>query len=517
MIKLSNIPNNPGCYIFKDKSNKIIYIGKAKNLCKRVKSYFQKTELDPKTQALVQNIKSVDFFVTDNEVEALLLENNLIKKNRPKYNIDLRDSKSYAFIKITDEEYPRLLIARRKRMGKGKFYGPFIHANTRDYIIWTLKKTFQIRTCKRIPKKACLRYHINLCTAPCIGKISKIEYNDKIKMVELILKGGTKELLESLNEKMKNASEKMNFERALELRNQRDAIEWLSEKQKMERQKIYNEDIINYIIEKDKVYLILFNVYKGILENKQDFEFEYSENFLEEFIVQYYSENNVPRELIISKELDSSLIDFLKTKRNGSVKITIPKKGEKKHLMDLVNKNIELSFFGDIEKLEDLKTKIKLHELPNVIECFDISHLSGTSTVASMVQFRNAKPDKSNYRRFKIMTVDGIDDTSAIAEVVRRRYTRLIRDFVEMPKLIIIDGGRGQLNSAINEINKLNLKIPIISIAKKLEDIYVPGLMFPMKLNKKSKALKLIQEIRDEAHRFAISYNRLLRQKNWKE
>ena len=517
MIKLSNIPNNPGCYIFKDKSNKIIYIGKAKNLNKRVKSYFQKTELDPKTQALVQNIKSVDFFVTDNEVEALLLENNLIKKNRPKYNIDLRDSKSYAFIKITDEEYPRLLIARRKRMGKGKFYGPFIHANTRDYIIWTLKKTFQIRTCKRIPKKACLRYHINLCTAPCIGKISKIEYNDKIKMVELILKGGTKELLESLNEKMKNASEKMNFERALELRNQRDAIEWLSEKQKMERQKIYNEDIINYIIEKDKVYLILFNVYKGILENKQDFEFEYSENFLEEFMVQYYSDNNVPRELIISKELDSSLIDFLKTKRNGSVKITIPKKGEKKHLMDLVKKNIELSFFGDIEKLEDLKTKLKLHELPNVIECFDISHLSGTSTVASMVQFRNAKPDKSNYRRFKIMTVDGIDDTSAIAEVVRRRYTRLIRDFVEMPKLIIIDGGRGQLNSAINEINKLNLKIPIISIAKKLEDVYVPGLMFPMKLNKKSKALKLIQEIRDEAHRFAISYNRLLRQKNWKE
>ena len=517
MIKLSNIPNNPGCYIFKDKSNKIIYIGKAKNLCKRVKSYFQKTELDPKTQALVQNIKSVDFFVTDNEVEALLLENNLIKKNRPKYNIDLRDSKSYAFIKITDEEYPRLLIARKKRMGKGKFYGPFIHANTRDYIIWTLKKTFQIRTCKRIPKKACLRYHINLCTAPCIGKISKIEYNEKIKMVELILKGGTKELLESLNEQMKNASEKMNFERALELRNQRDAIEWLSEKQKMERQKIYNEDIINYIIEKDKVYLILFNVYKGILENKQDFEFEYSENFLEEFMVQYYSDNNVPRELIISKELDSSLIDFLKTKRNGSVKITIPKKGEKKHLMDLVKKNIELSFFGDIEKLEDLKTKLKLHELPNVIECFDISHLSGTSTVASMVQFRNAKPDKSNYRRFKIMTVDGIDDTSAIAEVVRRRYTRLIRDFVEMPKLIIIDGGRGQLNSAINEINKLNLKIPIISIAKKLEDIYVPGLMFPMKLNKKSKALKLIQEIRDEAHRFAISYNRLLRQKNWKE
>lgn len=517
MIDLSNLPDNPGCYLFKDKNREIIYIGKAKNLKKRIKSYFQKSDLDPKTTAMVQHIDSIDFIVTDNEIEAFLLENNLIKKNIPKYNIDLRDSKSYAYLKLTDEDFPRLLIARKKRMGKGKFFGPFISASTRDYVLWTLKKTFQIRTCKRMPKKACLRHHINLCDAPCIGKINKEEYNEKIKRAELILKGKTNQLIKSLKNEMKDASDKLNFESALKLRNQTEAIEWLSEKQKMERLKIYNEDVINYLIENDKVYLILFNVYKGLLENKQEFVFEYNVNFLEEFIVQYYSENNVPKELILPKKIDESLIEFLKTKREKSVKVTLPKKGEKKQLLELVMKNIEISFFGDMEKLSDLKTKLKLQEIPSVIECFDISHLSGTSTVASMVQFRNAKSDKSNYRRFKIMTVEGIDDVMAISEVVRRRYTRLIRDFVEMPKLIIIDGGRGQLNSALTELDNLNLKIPIISIAKKFEEVYLPGLMFPLKLDKKSKALKLIQQIRDEAHRFAISYSRLLRKKELME
>lgn len=509
---LQKLPDNPGCYLFKDKSRKIIYVGKAKNLKKRVKSYFQKTDLDLKTQMMVQYIDSVDFIITDNEVEAFILENNLIKKNQPKYNIDLRDSKRYAYVKLTAEDFPRLLIVRR-RTGKGKFFGPFVSASNRDYILWTLKKTFQLRTCKRMPKKACLRHQIDLCEAPCIGNISKEKYNENIKKVELILKGKTNELNKYMKSEMKEASDKLNFEHALEIKNQIIAVEWLLEKQKMERQKIYNEDIINYIVKDERVYLILFIVYKGMLENKTEFEFDYGDNFFEEFIVQYYSENKVPKELIIPMRIDESLIEFLKKKRESSLKITIPKKGEKKHLLDLVMKNIELSFFGDMEKLSDIKIKLNLQELPTVIECFDISHLSGTSTVASMVQFRNAKPDKSNYRRFRIRTVSGIDDFTAISEVVRRRYRRLIRDFVEMPKLIIIDGGKGQLNSAIKELKKLNLKIPIISIAKKFEEVYLPGFMFPLKLDKKSKALKLIQEIRDEAHRFAISYSRLLHKK----
>jgi excinuclease ABC subunit C len=512
MIDFSSIPNNPGCYLFKDEKDRVIYVGKAKNLKKRIKSYYQKQERDPKTQVMIDSVDSYDFIVTNSEVEALILESNLIKSHSPKYNIDLKDSKRFAYIKLTDEDFPRILYARRAS-GKGKFFGPFVSAAARDDIIWILKKTFKIRTCKRMPKKACLRYHINLCSAPCIGNVTKKEYTATIGKAEMVLKGKTKELTSSIKREMKEASKNQEYERALELRNQLSAIDWLSEKQTMQRQKRYDEDIINYMIHFDNVYLILFNVYKGLLENKQEFEFVVGENFLEEFIVQYYSENPVPRELILPKNIDESLVLYLKEKRKGAVKATVPKKGDKKKLLDLVKKNVKLSFFGDFEKLTDLKNKLKLSEMPTVIECFDVSHISGTSTVASMVRFRNAQPDKSNYRRFKIRTIEGVDDVAAIAEVVKRRYIRLVKEKSEMPNLIIIDGGLGQLNSAMEELGNLDLSIPVISIAKKFEEIYVPGLTFPIKLSKKSDALKLVQPIRDEAHRFALSYSRLLRKK----
>jgi excinuclease ABC subunit C len=316
---------------------------------------------------------------------------------------------------------------------------------------------------------------------------------------------------------MKSASDNLNYERAIELRNQIEAIELLNEKQNMERQKKYNEDIINFIIKGDRVYLISFNVYKGTLENKQEFEFSYHPEFFDEFIIQYYSENSVPKELIIPEKIPESLIEFLELKRESKVKVTIPKKGEKKKLLDLVKKNIEVTFFGNIEKLIDLRTTLQLQEIPSIIECFDISHLSGTSTVGSMVQFRSGLPDKDNYRRFKIRTVAGVDDTSAIAEVVKRRYSRLLKEKSEMPNLIIIDGGLGQLNAAINELVNLNVRIPIISIAKKFEEIYLPGANGPLKLDKKGKALQLIQQIRDEAHRFAVQYHKLLRSKELKK
>jgi excinuclease ABC subunit C len=514
MIDPSQLPDEPGCYLFKDDSGRVIYVGKAKNLKKRVKSYLQKSDFDPKTEALIRNIDSVDFIVTDNEVEALVLENNLIKKNRPKYNIDLRDSKRYAYIELTAEEFPRLLVSRRRdESGGGKFFGPFVSATARDHILSTLKKTFQIRTCKRMPKKPCLRHHIDLCQAPCIGGIKSDEYSERIRAVESILKGKTDDLIKSKKLEIAEASDKLDFEHALKLRNQIEAIEWLKERQNMELSRKYDEDIINYVVADGRVHLILFNIYRGTLENKQEFEFEYVDEFLEEFLVQYYSENAVPAELILPQEIDSSLLSFLTAKRGRKVAIRVPKIGEKKQLLDLVMKNIEASFFGEIERLDDLKCALGMEDAPLVIECFDISHLSGTSTVGSMVQFRNAKPDKSNYRRFKIKTVDGIDDTRAIAEVVQRRYRRLVKEHSELPDLIVIDGGIGQLNSARKEIGKLGLKIPVISIAKKLEEVYMPGIPFPLALDKKGNALKLIQRIRDEAHRFAISYNRLLRSK----
>jgi excinuclease ABC subunit C len=512
MIDLGNIPKEPGCYQFKSKSNIILYIGKAKDLRKRVKSYFQKTHHDPKTEALIKHIHSVDYIVTDNEVEALILENNLIKKHQPKFNIDFKDAKRYAYIEITSDDFPRLLIARNNR-GKGKFFGPFVSAAARDYIIYVLRRSFQVRTCKKLPKRACLRYHINLCQAPCIGEISKTQYQENISSVKKILKGKYNELVKSLTKKMETASNSQRFERAMELRNQIAAIKSLKEKQAMERKKKVNEDIINYIIKNDRVYLILFNVYKGTLENKQEFDFEFTPEFFEEFLLQYYSDNDIPKELILPEGIDQSLMEFLEQKRETKVKVTIPQRGEKKKLLELVIKNIEVTFFGNIEKLDDLKTKLQLQETPAVIECFDISHLSGTSTAASMVQFRLGLPDKRNYRRFKIRSVESVDDTAAIAEVVRRRYTRLLSEKTELPNLVIIDGGMGQLNAAIKEQAKLGVKIPTISIAKKFEEIYLPGLKSPLRLSKKTKALQLIQQVRDEAHRFAIKYNRLLRKK----
>ncbi len=514
MINPDTIPKNPGCYLFKNPSGEIIYIGKAKNLKKRVSSYLSRKHPDPKTNAMLSGINSVDFIVTNSEIEALILENNLIKKHRPKYNIDLKDSKNYAYIKITDEYFPRLLITRNKTC-KGKFYGPFPSAHERDYIFTSLKKTFKIRTCKRMPEKPCLRYHINACSAPCAGLVSRDEYDRNIDKIKFILSGKTKELLESMNKEMIRHSGNLNFESALELKNQINSLHILNEKQNADRQKKYDEDIINYIIKDDKVYLILFNIYKGTLACKNEFNFNYNPDFLEEFIIRYYSENEIPGELILPQEVDNSIISFLQLKRGKKIKVTIPRRGEKKQLLDLVIKNIELSFFGDVSKIEELKSKLHLEKNPDVIECFDISHLSGTSTVGSMVRFRNAKPDKSNYRRFKIRTACGIDDVLSIAEVVRRRYSRLKRENLKFPDLIIIDGGRGQLNSALNELEKLDLKIsiPVISIAKKFEEIYVPKLRYPLKLDGKDKALLFIREIRDEAHRFAVKYNRLLRKK----
>jgi len=527
MINLNEIPKNPGCYLFKDSSSKIIYVGKAKNLAKRVKSYFQKKDHDShrpvypsdrnfgaKTQNLVRDIDSVEFFITDNEVEALLLENTLIKKHRPKYNIDLRDSKRYAYIEKTDEEIPRLLITRKREKNfGGKYFGPFVSGLSRDLVLETVRRAFKIRTCNKFPKRECIRYSIGLCSAPCTGKISKTDYLRDVKSAEMVLKGRTKKLIEMMFRDMKAASGDMNYEKALDIKNSIEAIKYLEERQNMERQKSYNEDIINYRVHEGMVHLTLFNSKKGILESKHEFEFDFKENFLEEFIVQYYFDSEVPKEIVLPENIDESLIKFLNKLRKGKVNLVIPKKGEKKMLLDLVLKNIDISLFGNSEKVEDLRDKLKLNFEPNVIECFDISHLSGKDTVASMVQFRNGVADKKNYRKYKIRRVSKIDDYASMQEVVERRYWGLKKRGEPFPDLVIIDGGKGQLSAVMESFEKLKLKLPVISIAKREEEIFMPGRKTAIKLDKRSKALKFVQEIRDEAHRFAISYNRLLRKR----
>jgi excinuclease ABC subunit C len=512
MISLDSLPHLPGCYLFLDNTGVVLYVGKARDLKKRVSNYFQKLDHGPKTGALIQATKGLDFIVTNTEVEALLLENTLIKKHKPRYNIKLKDSSRYACIQLTEEKFPRIRISR-KASGQGSFYGPFVSAKERTMVYQIVRKTFGLRTCKRLPKRACLRYHLGHCTGPCIGKIKESDYIARVDRAKSVLGGKTVELIESMRIDMRKLSLQQEFERAIELRDEINALEGLRERQRVECNRKYDQDILSYVVIEENVYLMLFKVYKGILEGKEDFVFAKVENFLEEFLVQYYSENEPPEELIVAEALDEPLLNFLAQIKGKRVQVTIPKQGEKKELLELAEKNVEIGFFGDLKKIEALQEVLKLPNLPNVIECFDISHLAGTATVGSMVQFRGGRPDKSNYRRFKIRSVEGIDDFASIAEVVRRRYARLTMEGQELPNLIIIDGGQGQLSAALLQLRELRVRVPVISIAKGEEEIYLPEQQLPLAIKRDSKASLFIQEIRDEAHRFAIAYNRLLRKK----
>jgi excinuclease ABC subunit C len=512
MISLDSLPHNPGCYLFTDDQGKVIYVGKARDLKKRVSNYFQKQDHGPRTKALVSASKGLEFIVTNTEVEALLLENTLIKKHQPRYNIKLKDSSRYACIELTLERFPRIRVSR-KTSGKGSFFGPFTSARERTFVYQLLRKTFGLRTCKRLPKRACLRYHLGHCTGPCLGKISETDYLVRVKKAAAALGGKSGELMESLQREMVQLSDRQEFERAMELRDEIAALQHLQERQQVEKSRKYDQDVISYQIEGGSVFLMLFKVYRGTLEGKEDFVFAQSDNFLEEFLVQYYSEHEPPEELILDESLDESLMDFLSHVKGKKVHITAPKLGEKKELLELAKKNVDIGFFGGRMKVQALAQALHLPKAPQVIECFDISHLAGTFSVGSMVQFRGGRPDKSNYRRFKIKSVQGIDDFASIAEIVRRRYSRLKKEAQDMPDLIVIDGGKGQLSSALAELRDLRLKIPIISLAKGEEEIYLPGLDEPLLIRKDEKASLFVQEIRDEAHRFAIAYNRLLRKK----
>jgi excinuclease ABC subunit C len=516
MQDISNVPDQPGCYLFRSKEGEIIYVGKAKILKKRVSSYFQKKNHDPKTALLVSKIHSVDFIATATEADALLLENNLVKKHQPKYNIDLKDGKRFAYVEVTGEDFPRVVYAR-DRTGDGTYFGPMTSAAERDMIIEAINKHFMLRTCKKFPKRPCVRYHIGLCKAPCAGKISKDDYSRLVEDAKLILKGDIVALQKKLEADMKQQSAKEAFEDALESRDKIFALECLKESQSVERSKKYDEDVIAFASREGKAYVLVFNVYKGTLVNKRDFVFDDTADFRDEFMLQYYSENPIPSEIITRENLDESMTEYFSKQAGRVVRSIVPERGEKKDLLELAENNIEIAFFGNLVVLDALKDRLQLMSIPSVVECFDISHLSGTAMVGSMVQFKEGVPNKSCYRRFKIKAVEGIDDFAAIAEVVRRRYSRLLMEKKELPDLVIIDGGLGQLNAALAELKKLSVKIPIISIAKRLEEIYVPGLSIPLRLDRKDKALQLIRQIRDEAHRFAIAYNRLLRTKKIRE
>ncbi|MDD5111910.1 MAG: excinuclease ABC subunit UvrC [Candidatus Altiarchaeota archaeon] len=511
-MDLKNIPHMPGCYLFKDACGQIVYVGKAKDLHRRVSSYFRKAELDPKTQSMLRQAVSVDTFIVDSEKDAFLLESTLIKQHQPRYNINLRDSKRYAYIMATKEAFPRLAVARQKT-DDGHYYGPFPSAEVRDTLLRFANKVFMLRTCRKLPKRPCLRFHMGLCTAPCKGLVSQADYALKAEDAKKLLSGRNRQLISDLKARMAVYAGRHEYEQAKSMRDAIAAIESLGERQLAETGQEHDQDVINYLIDAGIVHLAVFKARRGVLCGKSEYEFDYSEGFLEEFLLQYYSDEPVPNEIILPVKIPDGLTQFLSEKRGSRVYAIVPRKGERKGLIDLVKKNIESSFKEGELALLDLKEKIGLERPPRVMECFDISHLSGTSSVGSMARFVDGKPDKQGYRRFRIKTITGIDDYAMLGEVVRRRYTRLKEEKGPMPDLIIIDGGAGQLSAALSELKKLSLSIPALALAKKLEEVYLPDTPEPLRLDLRSQGMKLLQQARNEAHRFAVAYHKILRSK----
>jgi excinuclease ABC subunit C len=501
----------------KNAEGTIIYVGKAKVLHNRVRSYFTGTK-DAKTRSLVQDIADIEFFVTDTELEALLLESKLIKKHKPKYNIDLKENIRYSYIKITNEEYPRILSVRKVDREKDTFFGPYTDGGARKQLVFMLNRMFQLRTCKKLPKRVCLLYHIGQCTAPCEQKVSHADYMANVERAKRVLKGETKDLLKELEAEMKGFAKEQMFEQAKLRRDQILAIKKLTERQKISLQKRYNQDFVDYKIHGGKMHIQLFNVNKGIISGKRTFEFELRNSPIEDFeyfLRQYYGNPGAPQELVTSVQFpqESLLEPFLQKAAEHKVKLTNPKRGDKLAILKMLHKNLEANISFTDEILLELKERLNLQTMPSVIECFDISNLGEKFAVAAMVQFRNALPDKNNYRRFKIRYDKGQDDFAMMHEVVSRRYARLKKYDEEMPDLILIDGGPGQLGAAFEALQKLELSIPIVSIAKKEEIIHFIGEKQPLKMSRKNKGLQLLQQCRDEAHRFGLKYHRLLRSK----
>ncbi|MDD1673577.1 MAG: excinuclease ABC subunit UvrC, partial [Methanomicrobiales archaeon] len=397
------------------------------------------------------------------------------------------------------------------------FFGPFVSARERDNVLHLVKRLFRLRTCRRLPRRPCLRSFMHSCSAPCMKVMTPDAYGEQVKRAVHVLRGNIRPLLEELRAEMAGHAERLEFEQARDIRDQIGALERLEIRQHVEKQSHFDQDILAYLVHGDQVTVLLFSVFHGRLADKEEFNFAFHEHFLEEFLVQYYSERKPPRELILSDPVDPSLAEFLSIRKGGQVMVTVPQKGAKMRHLDLVQKNLVVAVGSGELKGEALRHALRLPDTPRVIECFDISHFSGTSTVGSMVQFREGRPEKSQYRRFRIRSAGSQDDLSAMAEVVHRRYARLMREGSELPDLIVVDGGKGQLHIALAELQKIGLSIPLIAIAKREEEMYVPGLSLPLPLSKKDRGSLFIQEIRDEAHRFAHAYHTLLRRKEVKK
>ncbi len=520
-ISKLNIPAHPGIYLMKESKDSIIYIGKAKNLKNRVKSYFSKNQ-NYKTQKLVEKISDIEFVLTDNESEAYLLESNMIKQYRPIYNIELKDQQRYTYLRLTDEKYPRLLVARRIRtgkfLGKGKIFGPFTSGSSKLLTIGTLRKAFKIRICKTLPKKACLEYHLGNCEAPCEFKNAQDSYAKHVTNLESILKGKQKmkDFSKKLQDEMKEASESLQYERAKEIRDTLHRLGSLETKQKMEYvESAPAEDYIGIKIEGQTALVMSLRQTHGIIRDSNRFSFDLvGDNTFSNFLYQYYTTNQIPKYIIVNDEPEKKklLETLLSDKAGFDVKIIAAKQGKRKEMINLVMKNINLIQAKGAEPgLVELQEHLSLPKIPKILECFDISNHGAQYAVGSMSRFVDGKPDKSGYRKFKIKTVSGRDDYSMISEIVKRRYYRLSEEKSSLPDLVLIDGGKGQLRAAQKSLQSVRVNVPCASLAKQNEEVFVINRKEPIIISRKSQALKILQHARDEAHRFGVAYNRLLR------
>jgi len=533
-LTLRSLPDKPGVYQFLDSTARIIYVGKAKNLKKRVNSYFSKTADSGKTRMLVSRIADIKYIVVDSELDALLLENNLIKELQPKYNIQLKDDKTYPWICIKNEAFPRVFSTRKLIKDGSKYYGPYPSVYVINTLLELIREVYPLRSCalnlaeEKVNKgdyKVCLEYHIGNCKAPCVGLETAESYNTYIQAIENILKGNLNGVIRTLKQQMLDSAAEMRFEEAAVLKEKINTIERYQAKSTVVSSHIDKVDVLTVLHDGQSAYvnyLVIFNgaivhgltveVSKKLDENTQD---------IITFVLPQLREryDSPSKEVLLSEEIKLDL---------PGIKFSVPQRGDRKALVDLSLRNTKYFRMEKLKRekivdperhsnriLEQIKTDFRLSELPRHIECFDNSNFHGTNAVAACVVFKNAKPSKKDYRHFNIKTVEGSDDFASMEEVVYRRYSRMLEEKMELPQLIVIDGGKGQLSSALKALNDLNLrgKVAIVGIAKKLEEIYFPGDSLPIYIDKRSESLKVIQFMRNEAHRFGITHHRNKRSK----
>ena len=515
-----SLPESPGSYQFLNREGRVVYVGKANNIAHRVASY-RRAE-DPKTRRMLSEVAAIHFTVTRDEVEALLLEAKLIKSHQPKYNVSLKGGERYAYIQVTNEKFPRLVTTRTPKPND-RVFGPYTSGETRAQALRLANAVFKLRVCRKLPRRACLLYHLKLCSAPCIGNVTAAEYQRNVGRAEQLLRGDVEPLRTELTGEMRQLAERQEYEQAKVRRDQLRALDRIGSDQAAKLRHPVEQDAINFVTTPSGVTVQLFHTSRGVISQRREFSLgrvrgQSDAELLSEFLTQYYYTEDIPHEVILPEPLPDQAVvaEYLTQAARRKVLITVPKLGEKRRLLALLAENLAVSAKTGDRAMVALQEHLRLPTLPRVIECVDISNLGPTNVVGSLVRFRDGQPDKNGYRRFKIKTFRGQSDYHAMREVIDRHYRRLLADRVPLPDLLLLDGGKPQLSAAISVFRHFGLNQPVAALAKRFEELYRTDSTHPLRLPKTSAALHLVQRVRNEAHRFALKYQQLLRGKEFR-